>query len=504
MACANRNNPAETKERLKARGICVIIPTYNNHASIKGVVEDVSQYCDDIIVVNDGSTDTTGSILQEIPNITLIEYERNRGKGYALKSGFRRAKEIGFAYAITIDADGQHYAKDIPAFLNANIEHPGAIIIGERDLSKVERSKGSRFANNFSNFWFLIQTWRRIKDTQSGYRLYPIKKHIGIPILTARYEAELELLVFGSWHDVKIHTIPIESYYPPKNERVSHFRPYRDFARIFILNTILCIMALIYGLPLLLWRLLMTILRTLYSLITFLIASLIVVTPYTFIYLKLCRGEEKRMKFTHSVIYSVARFVLLRHGIPGTKFRYDVHKGVNFEKPSIIICNHQSHLDLFCQLIFTPKIIFFTNDWVWKNPFYGFLIRSAEYLPINEGIEPLMPKIESLVKRGYSIAIYPEGTRSRDGNIGRFHQGAFYIAEKLNLDITPMFIYGTSRVLPLKALYMRKGSINIYVDSAFTREMLDQIGEARKEASEIHKLYVKRYDMLKDRLDQYA
>ena len=145
------------------------------------------------------------------------------------------------------------------------------------------------------------------------------------------------------------------------------------------------------------------------------------------------------------------------HGIPGTKFLSKVAEGVDFNKPRIIICNHQSHLDLMCQLVFTPKIIFLTKAWVWNNPFYGSLIRNAEYLPVKEGIESIMPHLRSLIDRGYSIAVYPEGTRSKDCKIGRFHQGAFYIAKEFGLEILPMYLYGSGKILPKTGYHCIRG-----------------------------------------------
>ena len=205
----------DPRKTLNERHICVVIPTYNNCGTIVHVVEETKLYCDNIIVVNDGSTDDTASVLSNIDAITVISYPKNRGKGYALKQGFRKALSMGYSYAITLDGDGQHYPKDIIEFLHANQEHPGALIIGNRNLHGVERSKGSSFANRFSNFWFFVQTGKRLGDTQSGYRLYPLKKLHGLSLLTSKYEAELELLVFPSWHGVELKEIPIDVYYPP-------------------------------------------------------------------------------------------------------------------------------------------------------------------------------------------------------------------------------------------------------------------------------------------------
>ncbi len=106
-----------------------MIPVYNNERTIQDVVKRSLENCSDVIVVNDGSTDSTGVILRGISDITLVEYPENKGKGYALKCGFRKALELGFSYAITLDGDGQHFPEDIAKFLNVNIKHPGAIIV---------------------------------------------------------------------------------------------------------------------------------------------------------------------------------------------------------------------------------------------------------------------------------------------------------------------------------------------------------------------------------------
>ena len=210
-----------SRERLHRRGICVIVPTYNNETTIRDVVERCKAQSDDVIVVNDGCTDSTSSILANIEGITIVTLNRNSGKGTALKMGFRKALEMGFSYAITLDADGQHFPEDIPLMLKANIENPGALIVGERkDLKEQERSGGSKFANAFSNFWFFVQTWKHLKDTQTGFRLYPLRKLHGLSLLTSRYEAELELLVFAAWHGVKLVSQPVNVYYPPREQRV--------------------------------------------------------------------------------------------------------------------------------------------------------------------------------------------------------------------------------------------------------------------------------------------
>ena len=106
------------------------------------------------------------------------------------------------------------------------------------------------FANRFSNFWFRLQTAQKLDDTQSGFRIYPLESLYGMRLVTSRYEAELELLVFAAWHGVSVKGVPVRVWYAPEGERVSHFRPFWDFFRISVLNTILCFGALLVGLPL--------------------------------------------------------------------------------------------------------------------------------------------------------------------------------------------------------------------------------------------------------------
>ncbi|MBQ2210740.1 MAG: glycosyltransferase [Prevotella sp.] len=494
----------EQKRLLHDRGICVVIPTYNNEGTIDHVVHQVLQECGDVIVVNDGSTDHTGILLKKYPAITLVEYPKNQGKGYALKRGFRKALQQGFSYAITLDGDGQHYPEDIAKFLKANQEHPGALIIGSRNLEGIERSKGSDFANKFSNFWFYVQTGKRLADTQTGYRLYPLKKLHGLGLLTSRYEAELELLVFASWHGVSLVPIPINVYYPPKEKRVSHFRPVRDFSRISILNTLLCFLAVVYGCPLRICRFFGKYIRTFYALIFFVFFSLFIITPLVWFYVKVGKMTEQKKQHLHQLIQWISRFLMMKHGVPGTSFSYQVAENVSFDTPRIIICNHQSHLDLMCQLVFTPKIVFLTKDWVWNNLFYGFLIRHAEYYPVSEGLETLLPKLRSLVLRGYSIAVYPEGTRSRDCQIGRFHQGAFYLSEQLGIDLLPMCLYGTGKALPKGTYLLNKSPIYIQVDKPVTRDELKKVGDTMKQASWMRARYRKEYQDITNRLEQDA
>jgi len=229
---------------------CVIVPTYGNAATVGDVARRVLAQGLPLIVVDDGSTDGTADVLAGLPaGVTVLTHSRNRGKGIALKTGLEHARKAGFRYAITLDADGQHFPEDLPVFVEAIEQHPGALIVGSRNLRAENMPGGSTFANRFSNFWFRLQTARRLPDTQTGFRAYPLDRLPNLRLLTARYEAELSLLVFSAWRGVELFPVPVRVWYPAPEERVSSFRPFRDFLRISLLNTGLCLLALVYGYP---------------------------------------------------------------------------------------------------------------------------------------------------------------------------------------------------------------------------------------------------------------
>ncbi len=229
---------------------CVVIPTYNNSKTLDHVIRDVLHYTSDIIVVNDGSTDQTTTILNQYPDVKVISYPVNKGKGFALLQGFKQAFADGYRYAITMDSDGQHLASDIPAFIAKINELPDALIVGSRKLPEEKLRKGSGFANKFSNFWFSFISGISLPDTQSGFRLYPLDSVNKMNFFSGKYEFELEVLIRCAWRKIPVTHIPINVYYPEKSERISHFRPFRDFVRISILNTICVLAALFYIKPL--------------------------------------------------------------------------------------------------------------------------------------------------------------------------------------------------------------------------------------------------------------
>lgn len=239
------NMPSHQKE-FEQNKVCVLVPTYNNAQTIAAVINDIAQFTTHIVVVIDGATDGTASILEQFPFLKIVHYKPNKGKGHALKTGFRYALQQGYLYAITIDSDGQHYAHDLPVFLNTLVAQPNSLVIGARNMDQAHIPGKSSFGNKFSNFWFWVETGVKLPDTQSGYRLYPLLPMRKMRFFTRKYEFEIETPVRLAWKGVPVISAPVSVYYPPAEERITHFRPFKDFTRISILNTFLTFIALLW------------------------------------------------------------------------------------------------------------------------------------------------------------------------------------------------------------------------------------------------------------------
>ena len=226
----------------------VLIPTYNNEKTLSRVLDGVLSYTPHVIVVNDGSTDSTAAILSGYPQVEVVTFPKNKGKGKALQEGFQVARAKGYTYVLTIDSDGQHFPEDISTFITAiEQEEVPTLLVGNRDMTVEGVPKKSSFGHKFSNFWFHLETGVKLPDTQSGYRLYPLEV-IPRRYFTSKFEFEIEVLVRSSWRGVPIKPVPIRVLYDP-SERVSHFRPVKDFARISLLNSILVLIAFLYIKP---------------------------------------------------------------------------------------------------------------------------------------------------------------------------------------------------------------------------------------------------------------
>lgn len=226
----------------------VLIPTYNNAPKLRGVLDSILELTSHVLVVNDGSTDETSQILEEYENIFTLQYEKNQGKGIALKKGLDWAIKRDYRYAISMDSDGQHLASDLEKFLDKVTEEPESMIIGARNMDTAEGVPGgSSFGHKFSNFWFQLETGKKLPDTQSGFRLYPLSQIKNMRFYTTKYEFEIESIVRLSWRGVKMLWVPITVEYP--EDRITHFRKFWDFFRISILNSVLVLIALLWIKP---------------------------------------------------------------------------------------------------------------------------------------------------------------------------------------------------------------------------------------------------------------
>lgn len=210
---------------------CVLIPCLNEAAAIHEVVSSVLALGVPVIVVDDGSDDGTAELVATLP-VTLLRRPRRRGKGEALRSGFREARRRGFEAVLTMDGDGQHLAADIPRIVVAARRWPGCMVIGARLREREQQPRARRFANAFADWGISWACAQPVADTQSGQRWYPpaALDLLGLPAEGFAFEAAL-LIAASRELGMGVVSVPIASRYRG-TFRLSHFRPVRDVARI--------------------------------------------------------------------------------------------------------------------------------------------------------------------------------------------------------------------------------------------------------------------------------
>ena len=235
-------------------------------------------------------------------------------------------------------------------------------------------------------------------------------------------------------------------------------------------------------------RLIYIIRQTIYTLFSFcyFLVMALEFTLYGFVLITLGGATDEHKLMFHKRLCRRAKYVI--NHVPGTTFTYLNPYGETFETPSMIVCNHQSHIDLMAVMMLTPKLIILTKDWVWHNPFYGLVIRYADYFPVSE-TEQMVRNIEEKVKKGYSVMVFPEGTRSEDCRVRRFHRGAFFLAERLGLDIVPVSIEGFGKVLPKTSWHLHPGKMKMNVMRRIRRDDPSVVCDYRDMAKKVRKLY---------------
>jgi glycosyltransferase involved in cell wall biosynthesis len=211
----------------------IIIPVYNHGSRIVEVVHRAGKLNLPIFVVDDGSTDSTAANIEKLEGITVIRHPVNRGKGAAIITGLTAAGEKGCDYGVTLDGDGQHNPEDAKELLESIKGDERVIVIGCRQGMAEGQNVPwtSRFGRKFSNFWVWAAGGPRVKDSQSGFRLYPVREVLQLGVKTERYQFEVEILVKARQQGIAIREVPVGVIYQPGDERISHFRPWLDFCR---------------------------------------------------------------------------------------------------------------------------------------------------------------------------------------------------------------------------------------------------------------------------------
>ena len=233
--------------------------------------------------------------------------------------------------------------------------------------------------------------------------------------------------------------------------------------------------------------------RTVYAFTFFIFGSIFMALAAFFILTLRGRTPKHKQQY-HKLLQNMMRFIA--RGMPQVPYRIDNPCNEDFSKPAVIVCNHSSHFDLVYTLMLSPNIIALTNTWAWNFPFYRSIVRGADFLPLTNGIEQNIPRLKELTDRGYSILIFPEGTRSADCSILRFHQGAFHLAEQLGIDILPIVLHGVGHCLPKEETILRRGKVCVSIEQRITPDNAEfRNGKDCKEIARLTRhFFQQRYD----------
>lgn len=218
--------------------IACVIPHYNHPKTVLSVAEHARKFLDDVLIIDDGSTlepENFASAAAAL-GVHFIRHSRNLGKGAALRTAAAELGKENFDYMIVIDADGQHDPEDLPKFLDILRERENCIVIGCRDFASTTVPRSSRFGRKFSNFWCRLETGISCKDTQSGFRAYPVKIFNKLKLFCSRYNFEIEILVRLLWAGCELREVPISVTY---QDRITHFHPWKDNFRLSLLHSVL-------------------------------------------------------------------------------------------------------------------------------------------------------------------------------------------------------------------------------------------------------------------------
>jgi len=215
------------------------VPVFNNQAMVKDVVTACRAILQNVVVIDDGSTDADLASLLSGLDVVLLKHGKNLGKGEAILTASRYIEGRGGTYMITVDADGQHDPREMERFFPLMQESDARLIIGCRDFNTDNVPASSRFGRKFANFWLKAETGCTIDDCQSGFRAYPVRYLNQLRFKGSRYDFEAEVLAKAAWAGLELMMVPIAVHYPKPEERVSSFNPFLDNLRLTRIHSML-------------------------------------------------------------------------------------------------------------------------------------------------------------------------------------------------------------------------------------------------------------------------
>ncbi len=218
---------------VERRDFAFVIPVYNHAKTLRDVLRRAKAQGFYVYVVDDGSTDSSLTELEGMEGIALLRHEQNRGKGAALITGMKAAMADS-KWVITLDADGQHDPADALGLVFAvSGTKKRPIVVGRREkmMNNSRVPWGSRIGRRFSNLWVSLAGGPKIKDSQSGFRIYPIPEALNLDVKSRRFQFEVEILVKAAWNGIPVKEVPVDVDYPVEAMRISHFRPLIDSLR---------------------------------------------------------------------------------------------------------------------------------------------------------------------------------------------------------------------------------------------------------------------------------
>lgn len=210
-------------------------------------------------------------------------------------------------------------------------------------------------------------------------------------------------------------------------------------------------------------------------------------------------SKKKKMKWLHNTMAKMVTATL--YGNPFVKKEVVNPHNETFEKPAIIISNHSSFLDTLTIGMATPNVIYLVNDWVYKSPIFGLLAKVAGFYPVSSGVDGSLEHLEEKIRQGYCLVVFPEARRSFTNKIGRFHKGAFFLAEQLKLDILPLYLHGNAEVLPKRDFIIYDGSLTVVIGERIKHDDATFGTSDRERTKKIGAFYKKEFQKIRDSIE---